>query len=223
MGWDYKTWYSHYINRFVFSKTMKIFLLVIFLFFFGCSAHRISFSVLEENHNANKLPFAIALYAPDSLTKYLYQATLSGGLCKGHEFQLLLGKGITEAVQKGLQNMCDSVIIFSSMPDTSVIVLRKIKYVVIPEIKHTIANADFSNTAFAVMIAAKVEQDIDLHIHDAAGSQTTIASIHFMGESSGKGEDCHDAVPFLKKAGDMAMQNLRDSIIFRVSSIGFGK
>jgi hypothetical protein len=162
---------------------------------------------------ANKSHFVIGIYAPDSVINYTYQATLSGGLCKGHEFQLNIGQGILAALRQGCAAICDSIIMLSSVTDVSALSSDQIKYIITPEIQHIIANADFSNAAFSVKIDAKVEQDINLHVRYMSGVAIPAESLHITSESNGKGEDCHDAVPYLKKAGESAMQNLRDSII----------
>src|SRR5690349_16591826 len=95
---------------------MKLFLLCTALFFFyGCSSsHQIPFSVLPVQSAAKKRPFAIGIYAPDTLKNYTQGATLSGGVCKGHEFQLNIGNGILAAMQQGLGSIFDSVIFFST-------------------------------------------------------------------------------------------------------------
>jgi hypothetical protein len=203
---------------------MKSLLTYLCIIFCGCSsAHQISFSLPAIKSAAVKQPFIIEIYASDSVKDYTYNATLSGGLCKGHDFELKFGKGILKAIEQGFGSFYDSVIIISSPKDASATPEGKIRYIVTPEIQHIIANADFSNAAFAVKIDAKIEQDIFIHVNNLDGTQVMSASIHAIGEYGGKGEDCHSAVPYLKKAGEMALLNLRDSIINRLSSDGLAK
>jgi hypothetical protein len=207
--------YNKYVLRYL--------LFFMLTFFCGCSSHQISFSVPPAQGVSKKLSFRIGIYIPDSLAHYTTQAILTGGLCEGHEFQLYIGNGILNATLEGAKSICDNVIMLSALPDASAMTSQGIKYIVIPEMKETFANANFSKTTFSVAIDAKIVEDINVRISDRSSIQILLKRIHCRGESSGKGEDCHDAAPYLKKAGEEAMQNLRDSIISRLSSEWLGK
>jgi hypothetical protein len=160
----------------------------------------------------------VGIYAPDSLRNFIYSATLSGGLCGGHEFDMHFGSGIIEAFRSSLASVYDRVIMLDTpRPD-----LQRVFY---PEIKTLSANADFSPTTFSVKIIGTIY--FKLHITETVLSTTDdIAWKEFFKndiiistESSGKAEDCHDAVPYLKKVGEAAMMQLRDSIMSRLEII----
>jgi hypothetical protein len=191
------------------------------LFFWSCSSsHQISFSVPPPEANSAKRGVTVGIYAPDSLKNFVYSSTLSGGLCGGHEFDLHIGSGIIEAMKIALESAYDTVIMLNAPT-------AKLEDCFIPVIEIVNANADFSATAFSVMIKGSVNfrvQILDIPNEREKRMRDVFKDdIKISAENSGKGQDCHDAVPYLKKSGDVAMLNLRDSVTNRLSSAGLVK
>ncbi|MFI5263308.1 MAG: hypothetical protein ACHQM6_02200 [Candidatus Kapaibacterium sp.] len=191
-------------------------LLTTLLLFWGCSAHQISFHVPPSENIQNRLPFWIAISVPDSTENLTFPSTLSGGLCEGHEYQLHIGKGMIDAIREGFRSVCDSVVLFSSTDyeEAGKKSSGKIRYLVTPMIQRIAANVDFSTSAFAVNIKASIHEEVSLTMTNLkrAGDTIPLSLIHVDGEANGTGRDCHEAVPFLKKAGEAAMLRLRDSV-----------
>ena len=189
----------------------------------GCSsAHQITLDVpIHQVHNENCCS-TIKLYVPDSLMHLPSEAVLSGGLCQGHKFDVEIGKGIIDAFRCALGNYFDTTKILPSIQNDTIVSLRMEFFI---DVKNLKINVEFSPNAFSVNINASVDFEIRLTgllpkiehpTSDMGGMQRVNETFHISTSNSGKADDCHDAVIYLKAAGEKAMKDLCDSIVARL-------
>ncbi|HYM20423.1 MAG TPA: hypothetical protein VEW28_05390 [Candidatus Kapabacteria bacterium] len=197
----------------------KVALLTLLAFFAGCSnSHQIMLTSPAAKTSSPLHHSIVGIYAPDSLINYSILASISGGACEGHAFELHIGAGIVSATEQALYSIFDSVITFSILPSPSELESRKITYIVLPRAQTTVANSDFNVGTFSVTITGVVKQDASFDVQKSDGSSIFQTTLHCTASSSGKG-DCHDGALYLKNAGTATITELRDSIINKLGAV----